>query len=231
MSCPVQIQYAEPPASLKWAVDYMRSSTAVVNACKRKGVGIFRGQVPPGVDDTDLIWLREREDGAPTHLLSYFSGRWRQVGAVFKGARVIYNGPLEGIFDLSTGAGIPGGDADGWQIIYDAKNRFIVAAESYNGSQWVSSVDGSVLAQGQSVFRTLLSEQVPRLATGQIEIGYANASGSTNTSAWTGVLYGTVGTAGSNPVVTPLDATIAEPFKIIPPFYASVLVEYKTPAF
>jgi hypothetical protein len=233
MACTPQVLIADPPAGScipQEYVDFLRTSISILNPCSPSGqVGIVVSNVPPGVDDTNLIWLKTNALGAPLYFLAYYGGTWRKICGVPVGAKVWYSGPLASIFDLTTGKGLQGGEWDGWIIRHSDDNKFMVVAESYNGTNWVSNVTGSILATGGVATNTLLQTDVPITPAAAVSVGHANATGQTNVGTWAGVILGVPGGGNmGDTVLLPANPGNTSPtaFSNVPPFAAAALVEY-----
>lgn len=117
------------------------------------GGGIYVGSVPPSSSLTNKLWARIDGAGRPLGMYMFYNGNWRKVYNGSYGDIKLYVGPFNGVFD-GTGRGVIGGtppyDQDGWQIcngnngtVDMAGNGYFPASAAWNGTQWVSDIDGT----------------------------------------------------------------------------------------
>jgi hypothetical protein len=117
------------------------------------GGGVFVGSSPPPSALTNKVWFKTDAAGRPLGVFMFYNGNWRKVytGVVYGEIRM-YIGNFNGVFD-GTGRGIIGADADGW-VVCNGQNGtfnmegFFPCGAQWNGSAWVTSVDGTSRTTG-----------------------------------------------------------------------------------
>jgi hypothetical protein len=174
------------PSDVNGMLDLLATGALSGSILDTAGGGVFVGSAPPPSSLTNKVWFRTDAAGRPTGVLMFYNGNWRKVyTAAGLGEVRIYAGNPSGLFD-GTGRGTIGGDWDGWALCIgtngtpDLRNRFIVAAEGWNGA-WLSSMENpgvtEVQVGGQSGPHMINSRQLPPLLAATH--GAADAAGGT----------------------------------------------------
>lgn len=117
------------------------------------GGGIYVGSIPPSSSLTNKVWAKIDGAGRPIGMYMFYNGNWRKTYTGSYGDIKFYVGPFNGVFD-GTGKGLIGGngpyDEDGWALCNGQNGTpnwvgsgCFPAAANWNGSAWVSAVDGT----------------------------------------------------------------------------------------
>lgn len=133
------------------------------------GGGVFVGSSPPTSALTNKVWFKTDAAGRPTGVFMFYNGNWRRVYSGGIGDVKMFVGNPSGLFD-GTGRGVVGGFQDGWALCNgqngtpNMTDRFVVGA-TWNGSNWVSAVEGvPAKTQGGVGVFNLTASQVPAMS-------------------------------------------------------------------
>jgi hypothetical protein len=195
------------------------------------GGGVFVGSSPPSSALTNKVWYKTDAAGRPLGVYMFYNGNWRKVytGAVIGEVR-LYVGGYNGVFD-GTGRGILGGDLDGW-VIMNGQNGtvnmegFLPSGGAWNGSQWVSSIDGSLKNTGGARGPLMIhSRQLPKMSTAT----YGNSDASPGAGRFSLGQAGVAPLAVYYPVVdgagVPVDGVNQQSLDL-PQFVAMALIQF-----
>jgi hypothetical protein len=197
------------------------------------GGGVFVGSSPPSSALTQKVWYKTDGAGRPLGVFMFYNGNWRKVytGAGYGEVRLFAGNP-SGFFD-GTGRGILGGDWDGWALCTGSNgtpnlsNRFVVAAEGWNGA-WLSSMEfpgvSSVASGGQGGAHMIDRTKLPKLTS----YAYGSLVAAPGSGAYAVANAGQT-IVGDWPVIdingNPVDGVNQQPMPY-PPYYALAYVMF-----
>jgi hypothetical protein len=134
------------------------------------GGGIYVGSTAPSSALTNKVWFKTDGAGRPIGVYQFYNGNWRPVYSGWYGEIRVFAGNPGGLFD-GTGRGVIGQPFDGWALCngqngtLNMANRFIVGSYGFDGSGWVTSVEGAAKYNGGVGTTTLQSNNLPSLQT------------------------------------------------------------------
>lgn len=148
------------------------------------------GAATPDVDDQDKVWMRVDAQGRPIGTYVFYNGTWRKQYSVPVGTVAMYFGDPTVDFAGTGGAGVVGGEWDGWQLCNglngspNLSDKFPVGAKmddlgtGYpNGDgPWTTTVTGESEVSGVGGI-TLSEENTYIPATNALTLGHWEADG------------------------------------------------------